>query len=413
MTTPLQVLQEKFGYSSFRFEQERTINNVLAGKDTFVVMPTGGGKSLCYQIPALVFEGLTVVISPLLSLMKDQVGRLKSMNIEAALLNSTVGITEQLETLAKIESGQLKLLYVAPERFYSNDNQLLELLKKVNVSMFAVDEAHCISQWGHDFRPEYLKIGELREHFRGVPIIALTATADEVTRQDIIKQLKLNSPDVFVAGFNRPNIFYRVQPKKDSYNKLVSYLIKRRKECGVIYAFSRKSVEELAAKLRLEGFSVRPYHAGLDKRVRDENQDLFLKGEVKIIVATIAFGMGVDKPDVRYVVHMDLPKNIEGYYQETGRAGRDGGPSEAILYYSAGDVTRLKRFVEVEDNKEHSDLMMTKLSKMAEFCELTTCRRQFLLEYFGEKSEGNCGSCDICYQETQPQMGYLYNTINK
>lgn len=407
MSKAIQVLKEKFGYDSFRLEQERAINHILSGNDTFVVMPTGGGKSLCYQVPALVFEGLTVVISPLLSLMKDQVGRLKSLGIEAACLNSSVGHTEQLETLAHIESGKLKLLYVAPERFFSNENQLTELLKKIRLSLIAVDEAHCISQWGHDFRPEYLQIGELRNVFEGVPVIALTATADEVTRNDIIKQLRLKDPSIFIAGFNRPNIFYQVQLKKDSYNKMISFLLKRRKECGVIYAFSRKSVEELAARLRLEGFSVRPYHAGLDKRVRDENQDLFLRGEVKIIVATIAFGMGVDKPDVRYVVHVDLPKNIEGYYQETGRAGRDGQPSEAILYYSAGDVTRLKRFVEVEDNKEHSELMIKKLSKMAEFCEVTTCRRQFLLEYFGERSGDYCGSCDVCTERDKIQSGTI------
>ncbi|MFN3402550.1 MAG: RecQ family ATP-dependent DNA helicase [Cytophagaceae bacterium] len=407
--SPLQVLQKVFGYGSFRLEQERAIQSILEGKDTFVLMPTGGGKSLCYQIPALISEGLTIVISPLLSLMKDQVSRLKEKGIQAACLNSTITISEQLETIEKIRTGKLKLLYVAPERFFNNE-EFLPLLLSAKVSIIAVDEAHCISQWGHDFRPEYLKIGEIRNKFPSVPIIALTATADIITRDDIIRQLCLKDPVVLVAGFNRPNITYKVQPKKDNYNKLVSYLIKKRKESGVIYTFSRKSCEELAAKLRLEGFSVRPYHAGIDKRIREENQELFMKGEIKLIVATIAFGMGIDKPDVRFVIHMDLPKNLEGYYQETGRAGRDGADSEAILFYSAQDVTRLKRFVEVDDNSEHSKLMFEKLSKMAEFCESDICRRKFILEYFGETFDTTCTGCDICFKEVStPQQSFSFS----
>lgn len=400
MKTPLNVLKEKFGYSSFRFEQEKAINNLLEGKDTFVLMPTGGGKSLCYQVPALVFEGLTVVISPLISLMKDQVDGLRLNGIEAACLNSSVGMGEQLEIIAKMRSGKMKLLYVAPEKFFGKEQQFIELLKTVNVSLFAVDEAHCISQWGHDFRPEYLMIGTMRSHFPNVPMIALTATADEVTRKDIIRQLYLKDPQIFLSSFNRPNIHYTVEPKKDSYNMMVKYLRARKDDSGVIYAFSRKSVEELAAKLRLEGFSVRPYHAGLDKKTREENQEFFIKDKVKIIVATIAFGMGIDKSNVRYVIHADLPKNIEGYYQETGRAGRDGLKSEAILFYSSADLFKLKRFME-GDNAEQTELMFKKLNKMAEYCEIKTCRRKFLLEYFDEFYPDNCGSCDVCLTSYQ------------
>lgn len=406
----LQVLQEVFGYSSFRFEQENAIRSILSGRDTFVLMPTGGGKSLCYQVPALVFEGLTIVVSPLLALMKDQVNTLRAKGVEAACLNSTIGVSERLDTLEKIENQQLKVLYLAPERFFGEENELMELLKSVKVSLIAVDEAHCISQWGHDFRPEFLQLGELRNKFPGVPVIALTATADDLTRKDIIQQLQLKDPEILVAGFNRPNIKYHVRAKKDGYAKLVSYLRPRRHECGIIYVFSRKSAEELAANLRLEGYNARPYHAGLDKWVRDQNQDAFIKGEVKIIVATIAFGMGIDKPDVRYVVHMDLPKNIEGYYQETGRAGRDGKPSEAILFYSSADVSKMKRYVEVENNSEQTALMFKKLGRMAEFCEINTCRRKYLLEYFGDTfNTENCGSCDVCMNANENPQTQLFS----
>lgn len=369
---------------------------MLSGHDTFVLMPTGGGKSLCYQIPALIFPGLTLVISPLISLMKDQVDSLRLNGIEAACLNSSVGAGEQIEIIAKVKSGKMKLLYVAPERFFGKEQQFIGFLKEVKLSLIAVDEAHCISQWGHDFRPEYLLLGKLREEFQHVPVIALTATADKITRKDIMDQLRLKNPNIFISSFNRPNIHYAVEPKKDSYSRLVKYLRSRREDSGVIYAFSRKSVEELAARLRLEGFSVRPYHAGLEKKVREEHQNLFIKDQVKIIVATIAFGMGIDKSNVRYVIHMDLPKNIEGYYQETGRAGRDGLESEAILFYSSADVVRLKKFVEVDKNEEQTALMFTKLSKMAEFCEIKTCRRKFLLQYFDETAPDHCGNCDVC-----------------
>ncbi|MBX9852703.1 MAG: DNA helicase RecQ [Cytophagaceae bacterium] len=394
--TALDVLKEKFGYGSFRFEQEKAINNLLSKRDTFVLMPTGGGKSLCYQIPALLFNGLTVVISPLISLMKDQVDGLKLNGIEAACLNSSISISEQMETIAKIQSGKLKLLYVAPERFFGKEQQFIDFLKGVNVSLFAVDEAHCISQWGHDFRPEYLMLNKLRSEFPSVPFIALTATADDLTRKDIINQLHLQDPGVFISSFNRPNISYAVEDKKNHYERLVRYLRSKREESGVIYCFSRKSVEELAAKLRLEGFSVRPYHAGLDKKTREENQDLFIKDKVKIMVATIAFGMGIDKSNVRYVIHVDLPKNIEGYYQETGRAGRDGVKSEAILFYSSSDLFKLKKMMENERNEEHSDLMMKKLNLMAEFCEIKSCRRKYLMNYFGEEFPDYCGNCDVC-----------------
>jgi ATP-dependent DNA helicase RecQ len=328
--------------------------------------------------------------------MKDQVDSLRLYGVDAACLNSSISISEQLEIIAKLRSGKLKLLYVAPERFFGKEQQFIEMLKEISVSLFAVDEAHCISQWGHDFRPEYLMLGKLREEFPAVPVIALTATADELTRKDITEQLRLKEPEILISSFNRPNIHYSVEAKKDCYTRLITYLRQRKDESGIIYVFSRKSCEELAARLRLEGFNVRPYHAGLDKKTRDENQELFIRDKVRIIVATIAFGMGIDKSNVRYVFHMDLPKNIEGYYQETGRAGRDGMKSDAILFYSPADITRLQKFVSVENNEEQTALMVKKLKKMAEFCEIKTCRRKYLMEYFDESFPDYCGSCDVC-----------------
>jgi ATP-dependent DNA helicase RecQ len=407
MDSVQEILQAKFGYSSFRFDQREIIDNVLAGKDTFVLMPTGGGKSLCYQIPALVLEGLTIVVSPLISLMKDQVDALKLNGIEAACLNSSVSIGEQQEIIGKIRERKLKLLYLAPERFFGKESQFIEFLKSVKVSLFAIDEAHCISSWGHDFRPEYLMLSKLRQEFKEVPVIALTATADDLTRKDILEKLALDNPHTFVSSFNRANIHYYVEPKKNSYERLISYIRARREDSGIIYVLSRKSVEELSANLRLEGFSVRPYHAGLDKKVKEENQDLFIKDKVKIIVATIAFGMGIDKSNVRYVIHMDLPKNIEGYYQETGRAGRDGLLSDALLFYSSGDLIKLKRFAEVEGNSSQSAIMMNKLNKMAEFCELRTCRRKYLLNYFGEEFPDKCGTCDVCLSNFEKEDGTI------
>lgn len=391
-----EILKHRFGYDEFRLDQEAAIAAVLAGKDCLVLMPTGGGKSLCYQIPALMAGGLTVVISPLIALMKDQVDSLRANGIAASFLNSTQKASEQVEVFRDVRGGKLKLLYVAPERLLQGGDQFLGFLDGVNVSLFAIDEAHCISSWGHDFRPEYLKLSVLKERFPRVPVMALTATADRLVRKDITERLNIPDAERFVSSFNRPNIFYSVQPKRSSYTRLLEFLSERKNESGIIYCLSRASVDALAADLRGEGYSALSYHAGLEKDVRHKHQDAFLKDEAKIVVATIAFGMGIDKPNVRYVVHMDLPKNIESYYQETGRAGRDGLPSDALLFFSWADVLKLKKFAEVEGNAAQTDIMLKKLNQMGDFGDLRTCRRRFLLKYFSEELDENCGNCDNC-----------------
>lgn len=372
-----------------------------------VLMPTGGGKSLCYQIPALMKEGVAIVISPLISLMKDQVDALRVNDIPAAYLNSTLTSQEQAEIIEKLRRSELKLLYLAPERLAGQEGKFLNFLKKIKVSLFAVDEAHCISQWGHDFRPEYMMLAEVKKALKGVPTIALTATADKLTRKDILEKLKLEKPKVFISSFNRENIHYHVKPKRDSYGQLLEFLQKRREDSGIIYVLSRASTEDLAERLALEGFSAKPYHAGLERSVKEEYQEMFQRDEVKIIVATIAFGMGINKSNVRFVVHMDLPKNIESYYQETGRAGRDGVKSEALLFYSYADVVKLKRFVEVEGNEKQSQVMGKKLQEMATFGELRACRRKYLLNYFGEEAKDHCESCDICLHEYEKFDGTI------
>ena len=396
LTHAQEILKHQFGYDSFRMNQQAAIESVLDGKDCVVLMPTGGGKSLCYQIPALMLDGLTVVVSPLISLMKDQTDALKNNGVDAAFLNSTQTDRQQVEVFQSVRSGKTKLLYVAPERLFQSGDRFMDFLREVKLSLFAIDEAHCISSWGHDFRPEYLQLAKLKTHFRDVPLIALTATADKLVRNDIVERLNISDAEIFVSSFNRPNIFYRVEPKRNSYSQLLGFLDEHRKESGIIYCLSRNSVESLAADLRDEGFDALPYHAGLDKETREKNQDLFLKDEIKIIVATIAFGMGIDKPDVRFVVHMDLPKNIESYYQETGRGGRDGRPSEALLFYSWADVLKLKGFVEVDGNRAQSEIMLAKLDKMAELGGLKSCRRRFLLKYFSEDFQEKCENCDNC-----------------
>jgi ATP-dependent DNA helicase RecQ len=398
MTIPRarEILKSQFGFDSFRLDQEPVIDSVLQGKDCVVLMPTGGGKSLCYQIPALMLDGLTVVISPLIALMKDQVDALRNNGIDAAFLNSTQSAAQQVEVFRDVRSGKLKLLYVAPERLLQSGDQFIDFLSSINVSLFAIDEAHCISSWGHDFRPEYIRLGRLKTDFPTIPVIALTATADKLVRKDIIERLNVPKASVFVSSFNRPNIHYAVEPKRNSYSQLLDYLEKRRDESGIIYCLSRSSVDALAADLKDEGFYALPYHAGLDKDTRDRNQELFLKDEAKIIVATIAFGMGIDKSNVRFVVHMDLPKNIESYYQETGRAGRDGLPSDALLFFSWGDVIKLKGFAAVEGNREQTAIMLKKLDTMGKFGEIRTCRRRFLLNYFSEETVTVCGNCDNC-----------------
>lgn len=391
-----EILKHQFGYDSFRMNQEQAIETVLRKKDCVVLMPTGGGKSLCYQIPAMLSDGLTLVVSPLIALMKDQVDALKNNGVEAAFLNSTQTGREQTEVFQMVRSGKLKLLYVAPERLMQSGDQFIDFLKSVNISLFAIDEAHCISSWGHDFRPEYMQLRKLKIHFPDVPLIALTATADKLVQKDITERLGLQSAPLYISSFNRPNIFYTVEPKRNSYGQLLDYLEKHKDESGIIYCLSRNSVDKLAEDLRDEGFNALPYHAGLDKEKRDKHQELFLKDEVKIIVATIAFGMGIDKSNVRFVVHLDLPKNIESYYQETGRAGRDGLQSEALLFFSWGDVNKLKGFAAVDGNEAQSRIMLKKLNTMGEFGDLKTCRRRFLLKYFDEQLIEDCGTCDNC-----------------
>ena len=396
-----EILKHRFGYDTFRLHQEVAIESVLQGKDCVVLMPTGGGKSLCYQIPALVMDGLTVVISPLIALMKDQVDALRSNGVEAAFLNSTQSAAEQVPVFQKIRSGELKLLYVAPERLLQSGDRFIDFLRELNISLFEIDEAHCISSWGHDFRPEYLRLAALKREFPNVPLIALTATADKLVRKDIVDRLEIKDAEVFVSSFNRQNIRYAVRPKQKSYGQLLEFLDERKDQSGIIYCLSRNSVDSLAGDLRDEGFSALPYHAGLDKQTRDRHQTSFLNDETKIIVATIAFGMGIDKSNVRFVVHMDLPKNVESYYQETGRAGRDGLESEALLFYSYADVTKLKGFVEIEGNSDQSAIMLKKLDAMATYCDLKFCRRKFLLNYFSEEFDGACGNCDNCTKKVE------------
>ncbi|MEJ7622751.1 MAG: DNA helicase RecQ [Pyrinomonadaceae bacterium] len=396
-----EILKHRFGYDDFRMNQEAAILAVLDKRDCVVLMPTGGGKSLCYQIPALMLDGLTVVISPLIALMKDQVDALCSNGVEAAFLNSTQTTTDQVEVFRSVRSGRTKLLYVAPERLLQGGDQFLDFLRGLDISLFAIDEAHCISSWGHDFRPEYLRLAALKREFPGVPLIALTATADKIVRNDIVERLNIPDAEVFVSSFNRPNISYAVEPKRNSFGRLLDYLEKRRDECGIVYCLSRASTDALAADLRDAGYQALSYHAGLDRETRDRHQSAFLRDEAKIVVATIAFGMGIDKSNVRFVVHMDLPKNVESYYQETGRAGRDGLTSDALLFYSWADVKKLKDFAAVEGNPEQSAIMLKKLDQMAAFGDLRTCRRKFLLNYFSEPLADDCGNCDNCTTEVE------------
>jgi ATP-dependent DNA helicase RecQ len=400
---PLEILKKHFGYDSFRFNQEAIIRSLLSGKDTFVLMPTGGGKSLCYQIPALMLDGITLVISPLIALMKDQVDALRVNGIPAAFVNSTQHYIEQNEILDDARSGKIKLLYLAPERLLNTEkkNSFLDQLKRVKISLIAVDEAHCISEWGHDFRPEYLMLAKLKETFPSIPTIALTATADKETRKDILEKLNLNNPVSFVSSFNRPNIRYVVESKINSFDRLLNFLEQHKDESGIIYCLSRRSTETLAEDLRIAGYNALPYHAKLDNESKARHQELFLKDEVKIIVATIAFGMGIDKSNVRFVVHMDIPKNIEGYYQETGRAGRDGLESIALLFYSLYDVTKMKKLLTKEENPEQTAIVLNKLDHMVRFAELNSCRRKFLLNYFDEQADDHCGNCDYCLQHVE------------
>ncbi len=391
----LGLLKEYFGFSSFRPLQREIITDALAGRDTFALLPTGGGKSLCFQLPALAQPGLTLVVSPLIALMKDQVDALQASGVPATFLNSSLAAGESRPRLRGLHQGEYRLLYVAPERLMLSG--FLEDLKKWNVKLVAIDEAHCISEWGHDFRPEYRQLAGLRDKLPGTTFMALTATATNRVRDDIVKQLKLKNPSCYVASFNRPNLTYRVAGKQKAYDQLLKFLRARKGESGIIYCQARKTAESIAERLDEDGIKARPYHAGLTPKQRSENQELFLRDEVKVVCATIAFGMGINKPNVRYVIHYDLPKNIEGYYQETGRAGRDGLPSECVLLFSAGDVIKQKRFIEEKPDPQEQKIAREQLERMVHYAEDRHCRRRDLLKYFGEDyAEDNCGGCDNC-----------------
>ena len=396
---PAEILQSVFGYGTFRPYQEEIVATLIGGEDAFVLMPTGGGKSLCYQIPALCRPGVGIVVSPLISLMKDQVDALVANGVRAAFYNSSLAAAEARQVLAKLHAGELDLLYLAPERLMSEE--FMARLAEIPIALFAIDEAHCVSQWGHDFRPEYIQLGRLRQNFPGVPLLALTATADPQTRADILARLQLRQAQVFVAGFDRPNIRYNVVDKQKPFAQLTAFLKGRRGEAGIVYALSRKRVEEVATKLAATGLKAAAYHAGLPDAERKRVQEAFLRDDVQIVVATVAFGMGIDKPNVRFVVHYDLPKNIESYYQETGRAGRDGLPSEALLLFGYGDVAIVRGLIEQGGNPEQKRVELHKLQAMVGFAEAQNCRRRVLLGYFGEHLAKDCGNCDVC--ESPPE----------
>jgi ATP-dependent DNA helicase RecQ len=391
----LPLLKQYFGFTSFRPLQAEIIRDSLAGKDVFALLPTGGGKSLCFQLPSLARDGLTVVVSPLIALMKDQVDALQASGIAATFLNSSLSADEARARLRGLHTGKFRLLYAAPERLMLSG--FLEDLKRWNVRLIAVDEAHCISEWGHDFRPEYRQIAELRDHFPGVPIMALTATATSRVREDIVNHLKLREPGCYVASFNRPNLTYRVLAKSKPYDQVFEFVRARPKESGIIYCQSRKAAESVAERLSEDGIRAKPYHAGLTPKQRSEHQELFLRDDVRVVCATIAFGMGINKPNVRFVIHHDLPKNIEGYYQETGRAGRDGLPGECVLLFSAGDVIKQTQFIDEKPNPEEQKIAREQLQQMVHYAECANCRRSELLAYFGETFPADgCGGCDNC-----------------
>ena len=391
---PTATLKTIFGYTSFRPHQQEIIERLIRGEDAFVLMPTGGGKSLCFQIPALHRPGVAIVVSPLISLMKDQVDALKTSGVKAAFYNSSLKSVEARNVLAMLHRREIDLLYIAPERLMSK--AFLERLNDFPIALFAIDEAHCISQWGHDFRPEYLKLSRLRRQFPEIPLIALTATAEPHTRQDILQRLNLDQSQCYISGFDRPNIRYTVMEKQKPFSQLKAFLRSRSTESGIIYCLSRKRVEKVAEKLTEAGFLAAPYHAGLTARERRRTQDDFLREDIRIITATVAFGMGIDKSNIRFVVHYDIPKNIESYYQETGRAGRDGLPAEALLLFSYGDVAVARSLIEKSRNETHKRIELHKLNAMVGFAEAQSCRRRILLAYFSETLPKDCGNCDIC-----------------
>jgi ATP-dependent DNA helicase RecQ len=402
---PKEALKKYFGYDEFRSLQREIIDDALAGRDVFALLPTGGGKSLCFQLPALLRDGVTVVVSPLIALMKDQVDALRTSGIAATFLNSTLGANEARERFRGLHRNEFRLLYVAPERLMMEN--FLENALNWNIAQIAIDEAHCISEWGHDFRPEYRELKKLRGQFPDVPIMALTATATKRVRDDIVKQLKLRQPCCYVASFNRPNLTYRVVPKSSVYEQVRELVRARPNESGIVYCASRKSSNALAEKLTNDGIKALPYHAGMEPKERTRNQEAFLRDDARVIAATIAFGMGINKPNVRYVIHRDLPKNIEGYYQETGRAGRDGLPSECVLFFSVGDVVKQRRFIE-EKSESEQRIAHDQLRTMIGYAETRECRRATLLRYFGENfSQGSCNGCDNCLEPRETFDGTI------
>ena len=388
------ILKQVFGYDTFRPGQDSVIEAAIAGQDTLVLMPTGGGKSLCYQIPALALPGITIVVSPLISLMQDQVAQLNALGVAAECLNQSLSREQSMAIYQDLHAGKIKLLYVAPERILQPD--FIERLHHLPISLFAIDEAHCVSHWGHDFRPHYFRLKQLKQYFPAIPIMALTATADTATRHDIVEQLNLQQPYIYTGSFDRPNIRYTLEEKFKPLSQLMRYLRQQKGQSGIIYCTSRKRVDDISAKLVEAGFNAASYHAGLENTQRSFVQNAFAKDDIQIVVATVAFGMGINKPNVRFVIHYDIPKNIESYYQETGRAGRDGLAAEAIMYFDPADIPRVKRFFEDIEDEQRRKVEQQRFNAMASFAEAQSCGRKILLNYFSEYQREACGNCDIC-----------------